>query len=121
MRNAILLVAVGLVAGCAGDITVHTLPYTLQTEKALARVTVTDRRTAGVAASKRDTFGVPMGNIRFDPPEAQLVKALLERELTMLLAENGVPTSREYTCASSSSVLITTPHPCIGTSLAEYG
>jgi hypothetical protein len=98
VRNAILLVAAGLVAGCAGDITVRTPPYTLQAEKVLAHVTVTDRRTAGVAASKRDTFGVPMGNIRFAPPETQVVKDLLEGELTKLLTEQGVQTPREYVC-----------------------
>jgi hypothetical protein len=98
MRKAIILMAVGMLAGCAGDVTVRTQPYTLQAEKSLARVTVNDLRASGAAASKRETFGVPMGNIRFDPPEAQMVKGLLESELTKLLTEQGVQTPRVYTC-----------------------
>jgi len=63
----------------------------------LAGVKVNDLRKPGVAASKREAaFGVPMGTVEFDPPEAQLIKQKLETELTNLLAEDGVQTKRFY-------------------------
>lgn len=39
-----------------------------------------------------------MGNITFDPPEAQLVKNLLEKELTKLLRGKGILTQQDYVC-----------------------
>jgi|WetSurMetagenome_2_1015567.scaffolds.fasta_scaffold01442_2 hypothetical protein len=98
MRKAILVIAVCFCAACVSDITVKMQPYPLPAGPVLARVTVTDLRAPGTAASKRETFGVPMGNIQFDPPEAQMVKGVLEGELTKLLAESGVQTPRDYAC-----------------------
>jgi hypothetical protein len=62
-------------------------------------VKVNDLRTPGVAASKREAaFGVPMGNITFDPPEAQVVKNLLEVELTKILRQKGIQSQQDYVC-----------------------
>ena len=64
----------------------------------LASVKVNDLRTPGVAASEREwSFGVK-DTIVFDPPEPELVKNLLEAELTKLLREKGVRLQQEYVC-----------------------
>ena len=39
-----------------------------------------------------------MGNITFDPPEVQLVKEMLEIELTKLLQERGIQSKQIYMC-----------------------
>jgi hypothetical protein len=65
----------------------------------LAQVKVNDLRTPGIAASKREAaFGVPMGNVTFDPPEAKLVKNTLEVELTKLMKKRGLQTKRDFSC-----------------------
>jgi hypothetical protein len=98
MRNIIPAFALCLIAGCASDLRVPIQPYKVD-GATLARVTVNDRRTPGVAASKRDAaFGTPMGNITFDPPEAQLVKSVLEAELTKALRAKGAQATRDFSC-----------------------
>ena len=54
--------------------TVRVSPANIETIQArLAEVKANDLRRPGDAASKRDAvFGVPMGNITFDPPEVQI-------------------------------------------------
>jgi len=65
----------------------------------LAQVEVKDMRAPGIAASKREAaFGVPMGNVTFDPPEAQIVKNVLEVELSRLMREKGIQTKRDFSC-----------------------
>jgi len=63
-----------LVIGCRGHVTVRVSPAYIETIQArLAEVKANDLRRPGDAASKRDAaFGVPMGNITFDPPEVQI-------------------------------------------------
>ncbi len=88
-----------LLCACAGDMAVRIQVPQAQSGQPLAQVKVTDLRVPGVAASKREAaFGVPMGNITFHPPEAQLVKQLLEVELTRRLRDQGVQTPRDYVC-----------------------
>jgi len=101
MRNSLLMVLCGLLVGCATDIAVRGQSYEHQkiSGEKLAIVTVNDRRAAGVAASKREAaFGVPMGNITFDPPETQQVKSVLETELSRLMMEKGLNSKKEYSC-----------------------
>ncbi len=65
----------------------------------LADVKVNDLREPGFAASKREAaFGVPMGNITFEPPESQLIKAIIEKELSNLLNERGIKSKQIYMC-----------------------
>jgi len=65
----------------------------------LAQVKVNDLRAPGVAASKREAaFGTPMGNITFQPREAELVKSLLEVELTRLMQEKGISARQDFVC-----------------------
>jgi len=97
---AVLLV--GCMSGQIGDVTVKIPPP--GTEQAaerplLAEVKVYDLRSpwAGGSTTKA-AFGVPMGNVTFDPPEAHLVKQFLEYELTKLLREKGVVEKRVYSC-----------------------
>lgn len=98
MKNIVAAVALGLIAGCASDLRVAMQPYKVD-GATLARVSVNDRRTPGVAASKRDAaFGTPMGNITFEPPEAQLVKSLLEAELTKAMRGKGAQAARDFSC-----------------------
>lgn len=100
-----------LLAGCASDMTVR-MATPRAAVPALATVKVNDLRAPGVAASKREAaFGVPMGNIAFSPPEAQLVKGLLERELSARLAAAGRREPRGYECdmVEFGANTITTP------------
>ncbi len=101
MRYLILIAMCGLLVGCMGHITVRMPQYEPQNGGVvlLAKVKVNDLRAAGVAASKREAaFGVPMGNVTFDPPEAQLVKNVLEPELTKLMREKGIQTKGDFSC-----------------------
>lgn len=99
MRSIVVILLCGLVAGCVSDLAVRMQPHELQNGNLLAQVKVNDLRAPGIAASKREAaFGVPMGNITFDPPEAQQVKNLLEVELTRLLRERGIQSQRDYVC-----------------------
>jgi len=87
-------IVVACATGCAGDVVVRMQPPTAQqtgtTGSSLATVTVLDTRQPGVAASKRESLGTPMGNVTFDPPEAQLVRQDLEAELSRLMAAKGI-------------------------------
>ena len=99
----VLAAAAACLSGCASDVTVK-MPLSSATEVApgLAEVTVVDLRRPGIAASKREAaFGVPMGNITFEPPEAQIVKAMLETELSRLLRERGVSSKQKFSCTMS--------------------
>jgi hypothetical protein len=99
MRTIVAVIAVSLLAGCASDIKITTQPYRLDEGSLLARVKMNDLRAAGVAASKREAaFGVPMGNISFDPSEGQLVKSLLEVELSKFLRLQGVKAVQDFSC-----------------------
>lgn len=101
MRYLILIAMCGLLVGCMGHITVRMQQYEPQNVGVvlLAKVKVNDLRAAGVVASKREAaFGVPMGNVTFDPPEAQLVKNVLEPELTKLMREKGIQTKGDFSC-----------------------
>lgn len=99
MRSIVLILAAVLTSGCVGNIVVKEQPATLQSGTLLAHVTVHDLRAPGIAAGTREAaFGVPMGNVTFDPPEAQLIKSMLEVELTKYLVANGVNEPRNYDC-----------------------
>jgi len=102
MKYVLLTALTYLLVGCASDITVKLSPPQpthLTQGTLLAAVTVNDLRQPGIAASKREAaFGVPMGNIAFDPPEVHLVKETLEIELTKLLQERGVQSKQIYVC-----------------------
>lgn len=99
MKSVLAIVLCTLLSACAGDMAVRIQAPEAQSEKLLAQVKVNDLRTPGVAASKREAaFGVPMGTITFNPPEAQLVKQWLEVELTRRLREKGVQTQQHYVC-----------------------
>ena len=89
-----------LFVGCMGHVTVRVSPsYPEPVQTRLAEVKVNDLRQPGVAASKREAaFGVPMGNITFDPPEVQLVKDSLESELTKILKERGIQEKQQFIC-----------------------
>ncbi len=99
MKYLVLITLYSFLVGCAGHMTVKMPLQEVQNGNLLARVKVNDLRTPGVAASKREAaFGVPMGNISFDPPEAQVVKNLLEVELTKILREKGIQSQQDYVC-----------------------
>jgi len=100
MRYVIPIAIFGLLVGCTGHITVRMEQYKPQdVGTLLAQVQVNDLRTPGIAASKREAaFGVPMGNVTFDPPEAKLVKNTLEVELTKLMKERGILTKTDFSC-----------------------
>lgn len=88
-----------LMYGCASNTVVVKVPLTPSEPGLLATVTVNDLRRPGTAASTRQAaFGTPMGNITFDPPEPQIIKNLLESELTKDLKEKGISNTQNYTC-----------------------
>ena len=91
-----------LLGGCVGNVVVK-MPPPGGPEGAgkpsLAEVHVSDLRKPGVAASTREAaFGVPMGNVSFDPPEAELLRQMLEYELSKRLREKGIAEKRVYAC-----------------------
>lgn len=102
MKALTVPLLVALLGGCVGNIVVRMPPPgggETAGEPSLAEVQVNDLRIPGVAASTREAaFGVPMGNVSFDPPEAQLIKQTLEFELTKRLREKGVVEKRAYSC-----------------------
>ena len=99
MKYLVLITLYSFLTGCAGHMTVKMPLQEVQNENLLARVKVNDMRTPGVAASTREAaFGVPMGNITFNPPETQIVKNLLEIELTKILRERGIRSQQDYVC-----------------------
>jgi len=97
MKTLVWVALFGLLTACGGAVTVRMQSAEPQKEGLLARVQVNDMRTAMVT-SQRSTFGMPMGNISFDPPEPQLVKNLLEVELTRILRGKGVQSPQDYVC-----------------------
>lgn len=88
-------------SGCASDVVVRMPPPVPEAGAgaALASVTVLDTRAPGVAASKRESLGQPMGVVTFDPPEAQLLKAHLEAELSRLMAAKGITRPENFSVA----------------------
>ena len=99
MKALLTLLLCCLLGACASDMAVRIRVPDAQSGQPLARIKVNDLRTPGVAASKREAaFGVPMGNITFNPSEAQLVRQLLEVELTRRLRAKGIQTTQDYVC-----------------------
>lgn len=103
MRNALIVIGLcGVLTGCAtANLTVRIDPGEIEAMPAspLAEVTVHDLRAPGVAASTRQAaFGTPMGNVTFNPPESQLVKSVLEAELTRLMREKGIQEKKKFSC-----------------------
>ena len=99
MKYFSMILFFGLLIGCVGNVAVRMPLQEIQKENMLARVKVNDLRAPGVAASKREAaFGVPMGNITFDPPEVQVIKNLLEIELSKLLEGKGLQSQQDYVC-----------------------
>jgi len=101
MKGVLTVFAVSL-CGCISSPTIRMRPVEAGAPApgtSLADVKVNDLRVPGVAASTREAaFGVPMGNISFDPPEAQLIKERLEQELAGLLRERNQTTKKSFTC-----------------------
>jgi hypothetical protein len=99
---SLMVLAAFMLIGCAGDITIRMSlprPGTVVQETNLAEVKVNDLRKPGIAASKREAaFGTPMGNITFQPPEAKLIKTVIENELSNLLNEKGIKSIQTYEC-----------------------
>jgi hypothetical protein len=88
-----MILAAFMLIGCAGDITIRMSlprPGTIVQEINLAEVKVNDLRKPGIAASKREAA--------FQPPEAQLVKTVIENELSNLLNEKGIKSIQTYEC-----------------------
>lgn len=99
MKYLFAVLLCGFLAGCAGSVSIKMPLQEAQNTNLLALVKVNDLRTPGVAASKREAaFGTPMGNVTFDPPEAQVVKNLLEVELTKILREKGRQSQQSFIC-----------------------
>jgi hypothetical protein len=91
-----------MLIGCAGDITIRMSlppPGAVVQKINLAEVKVNDLRKPLAVESKREAaFGVPMGNIRFQPSEAQLVKTVIENELSNLLNQKNIKSKQTYEC-----------------------
>jgi hypothetical protein len=86
-----------LVAGCARDVVVRMPAATLeQPSTKLATVTVLDARRPGVAASTREAMGTPLGNITFEPSEAEILKRDLEAELSRRMAAKGLTRNESF-------------------------
>jgi hypothetical protein len=100
MRHLIFVTLFSLLFGCGGDMTtmIKHDPFKIEANL-LAQVNVKDMRTLEMATSKREAaFGVSMGDITFDPSEAQIVKNVLEFELTKLMKEKGIQTKKDFSC-----------------------
>lgn len=99
MRRIILITLCSLIVGCAGDRTVVVKhePYKVE-GNLLAQVKIKDMRSLDLASSKLEALGMPMGEITFDPTEAQIVKNALEVELTRLMKEKVIQTKRDFSC-----------------------
>ena len=102
MRSWLITVFAFMLVGCATDVTIKMSllrPGTVIQENNLVELKVNDLRKPGIAASKRTAaFGTSMGNITFQPPEGQLVKTVIENELSNLLNERGVTLRQTYSC-----------------------
>jgi hypothetical protein len=85
MKSTTIVVLTSLLAACASSNVIVRVPSpTPVTAQGVTpvNVQVNDLRAPGVAASTRQgAFGVPMGNVTFDPSERQLVKDALEAQL----------------------------------------
>ena len=58
-----------------------------------------DLRATGIASSTRKlAFELPIGNIYFNPTEVNLVKSVLELELTKLMNEKNIQTKMDFSC-----------------------
>lgn len=101
MKNVIILLLSMALTGCASDVLIKIdspTPSATASQRKLAEVKVNDLRTPGVASSKREAaFGVPMGNITFEPRAAEILKRELEVELTNLLAMKGLEKKQFFT------------------------
>lgn len=102
MRFWLITIAAIVLVGCAGDITIRMSlprPGSVVQEINLAEVMVNNLRKLGTATSKREAaFGTPMGNISFQPPETELVKTVIENELSNLLNAKGIKSVQTYEC-----------------------
>lgn len=101
MKYLVIVTLFSLLAGCSSmkDITVKMPLLEVKKDNILALVKVNDQRPPGVAASRRKTaLNLPMGDITFDPPEVQLVKNLLEVQLTKILREKGIQSPQNFVC-----------------------
>lgn len=89
----------GCVAGTPSTFVVKIPPQEVQNENVLVRLKINDLRTPLGMMSKREAaFGLPMGNITFDPPEAYVIQNFLEVELTKILKDNGIQSPQNYVC-----------------------
>lgn len=101
MKYLTIYIAIcSLLVGCGTDRTAVIKHEPYKTEgNLLARVNVRDTRTLEMATSKREAaFGLSMGDITFDPSETQIVKNVLEIELTKLMKERGIQTQKDFSC-----------------------
>jgi hypothetical protein len=102
LRKFAVLMAAGVLAGCASEQVMVRLDsavaQALPSSQPLATVKLIDTRRPGVATSKRETLGMPMGTIVFEPPEASILKRRLEFDLTQLLRQRGDTTPQSYEC-----------------------
>lgn len=99
------MVAAGLLGACAGQpsgtpVTVRMdAPgaWTATPADSLVEVKVKDAR-ASRGGTRQAAFGVDMGDIVFDPPEARIVKVRLEQALNRLLKQKGVTQRQTVEC-----------------------
>ena len=100
LKNLSIMSLLCMVVGCAGNVTVRmSQPDQIEQINLLAEVDLNDLRRPGIAASKREAaFGVPMGTVEFDPSEAQILKQMLDVELTKLERDRGVTSKQTYIC-----------------------
>ncbi|HZP93290.1 MAG TPA: hypothetical protein VFB20_10455 [Burkholderiales bacterium] len=112
---ATIALAIAVAAGCASKqvnvgidlATARALPDS----DGLVTVAMHDTRRPGVAASSRESLGTPMGNIVFEPPEADVLKARLEADLARILKARGVTTPRTFECDLLELGVNTQPTP----------
>ena len=97
MKSILAIIFTSILFGCASsNVTVRVPPPIPATTPNTVKVQVNDLRAPGVAASTREAaFGVPMGNVTFDPPEKQLVKDALD---AVLSRQTPVKSNELYTC-----------------------
>jgi len=88
-----------MLVGCGGNmnVVIKHEPYKIE-GSLLAQVNVKDMRTLEQTTSKRESLGVSMGDITFDPSETQIVKNALEVELTRLMKEKGIQKTNDFSC-----------------------
>jgi hypothetical protein len=99
IRGYLVFLLALFAAGCAKDVVIRMPSQAAPATSAgatLVNVTVLDTRRPGVAASKRESLGTPMGNITFEPSEAELVKRDLEVELSRRMAAKGLTQKESF-------------------------